>query len=50
LIISRGDPLVFVSTPVSAALLTLAVGALILLALPAIRRRREEVFVDEDEA
>ena len=44
LIISRGDPTVFVTRPISAALLVVAVGALVLAVLPAIRRRREVVF------
>jgi putative tricarboxylic transport membrane protein len=49
LIISRGDPSVFVSRPISAVLLLLAVGALIIAVLPAIRRRREVVFSEEEE-
>jgi putative tricarboxylic transport membrane protein len=47
LIISRGDPTVFVTRPISAALMALAVGALILAVLPAISRRREVVFQEE---
>ncbi len=49
LIISRGDPSIFISTPVSAAFLGLAVIAFVLTLLPAIRRKREEVFVEEDD-
>ena len=49
LIISRGDPGIFIERPVSAVLLLLATAALVLAVLPAIRRRREEVFVEEDE-
>ncbi len=49
LIISRGDATVFVTRPLSATLLILAVGVLILTVLPAIRRKREVVFAgDED--
>ena len=48
LIISRGDPAIFIERPVSAALLALAAGALVLAILPAIRQKREEVFVEED--
>jgi putative tricarboxylic transport membrane protein len=48
LIISRGDPTVFVTRPISAALLTFAVVALVVAVLPAIRRRREEVFQEEE--
>jgi TctA family transporter len=36
LIISRGDPSVFVSRPISLALLVLAAAAIIVAALPAI--------------
>jgi TctA family transporter len=38
---------VFVTRPISAALLLVAVGALILAVLPAISRRREVVFQEE---
>jgi TctA family transporter len=48
LIISRGDPMTFVERPVSAALLLIAAAALALAILPAIRRRREVVFKEED--
>jgi TctA family transporter len=49
LIISRGDFTTFIERPVSAALLAIAVAALVLAILPAVRRKREEVFVEEDE-
>ena len=49
LIISRGDLTTFVDRPVSAVLLAIAVGALVLAILPAIRQKREVVFADEDE-
>jgi TctA family transporter len=49
LIISRGDPMIFLTRPISATLLALAVAALVLAVLPAIRRQREVVFTgDED--
>ena len=48
MIISRGDPMTFVDRPISAGLLALAVVAIGLSLLPAIRRKREEVFVEED--
>ncbi|MDT0353011.1 tripartite tricarboxylate transporter permease [Pseudonocardia charpentierae] len=47
LIISRGDPSVFVSRPISLALLVLAAVAVVVAALPAIRRRREVVFAED---
>jgi TctA family transporter len=48
LLISRGDPSVFVTEPISATLLVLAVGVLIITVLPAIRRKREVVFTEVD--
>ena len=49
LIISRGDLTTFVERPVSAILLAIAVAALVLAILPAIRQKREVVFAEEDE-
>ena len=48
LIISRGDPSVFLTRPISAALLALAVAALVVAVLPTIRKRREEVFAEDE--
>ncbi|MEU4541017.1 tripartite tricarboxylate transporter permease [Streptosporangium sp. NPDC023825] len=48
LIISRGDASVFLTRPISAVLLALAVAALVVAVLPAIRRRREVVFTEEE--
>ncbi|HEV7276701.1 MAG TPA: tripartite tricarboxylate transporter permease [Devosiaceae bacterium] len=48
MIISRGDATVFFTRPISATLLALALLAVVLAMLPAIRRRRDEVFVEED--
>ncbi|GLQ54270.1 tripartite tricarboxylate transporter permease [Devosia nitrariae] len=48
MIISRGDPSVFVTRPISATLLALALLAVVIAVLPSIRRKREEVFVEED--
>jgi TctA family transporter len=47
LIISRGDPSVFVSRPISLALLVLAAAAVVVAMLPAIRRKREVVFAED---
>jgi TctA family transporter len=44
MIISRGDPSVFATRPISAVLLLLAAAALVVAVLPAVRRRREVVF------
>jgi putative tricarboxylic transport membrane protein len=48
MIISRGDPMIFIERPISATLLGLAVAAVIVAVLPNIRRKRKEVFVEED--
>ncbi|TKT79062.1 tripartite tricarboxylate transporter permease [Aquamicrobium sp. LC103] len=48
MIISRGDPSVFLTRPISATLLALAAVVLVIVFLPSIRRKREEVFVEED--
>ena len=48
MIISRGDATVFLTRPISATLLGLAVLAVIIAVLPSIRRKRKEVFVEED--
>ena len=42
--LSRGSPMVFVERPISALLLALAVALLVILVLPAVKRKREEVF------
>jgi putative tricarboxylic transport membrane protein len=48
MIISRGDPSVFLTRPISAGLLIAAVAVLVITFLPAIRKKREEVFQEED--
>ena len=48
MIISRGDPSVFVSRPISATLLAIAALVLIVVLLPSVRRKRDEVFVEEE--
>ena len=49
MIISRGDPSVFLTRPISAGFMIASILMLVLLALPALRKKREEVFVEEDE-
>ncbi|MFS8035647.1 tripartite tricarboxylate transporter permease [Xanthobacter sp. AM11] len=44
MLISRGDPLVFVSRPISAILLALAAAALVVVLLPSVQKTREEAF------
>lgn len=48
MIISHGDPTVFLRRPISAGLLAAAAAALIVAVLPAIRRKRKDVFQEED--
>jgi TctA family transporter len=47
LLLSRGDPTVFVTRPISMTLLVAAVIMLLVVALPMVRRKREEAFVEE---
>ncbi|OYU18830.1 MAG: hypothetical protein CFE34_08390, partial [Rhodobacteraceae bacterium PARR1] len=48
MILGRGDPTVFVTRPISAVLLALTVAVLVVVLLPTIRRKRDEVFVEGD--
>ncbi len=48
LTISQGDATVFLTRPVSLTLLILAVLAFVIAVLPAVRRKREVVFEEED--
>jgi putative tricarboxylic transport membrane protein len=48
MLLSRGSPAIFYERPISAALLTIAGLMLLASLLPAIARRRQEVFVDEN--
>ena len=44
LVISRGDPMVFVERPISAVLLAMTVAVIALIILPQFRKTREEAF------
>jgi TctA family transporter len=44
LVISRGDPIIFVERPVSLVLLLMAVGLVALIVLPSFRKTREDAF------
>src|ERR1700720_616300 len=46
MLIARGDATVFFTRPISAVLLSIAIILLVIAALPKIRRRRDEVFVE----
>jgi TctA family transporter len=50
MLLSRGDPTVFVdpvNRPISFSFLLAAIVLLVVIALPNIRKKREEVFVEE---
>ncbi len=47
MLLSRGDATVFFTRPLSASLLAVAALLLVIIALPAIRKKREEAFVEE---
>jgi putative tricarboxylic transport membrane protein len=44
--LSRGDPVIFLERPISAAMLALAVLAMLAVVLPAVRATRERAFVE----
>ena len=46
MLLSRGDPLVFFTKPISAGFLIASIILLIILLLPNIRKKREEAFVE----
>jgi putative tricarboxylic transport membrane protein len=48
MLLSRGDPLVFFQRPISAGFLIVALAMLAVIALPAIRKKREEAFAGDD--
>jgi putative tricarboxylic transport membrane protein len=46
MLIARGDATVFFTRPISAGLMLVAISLLVVAALPMIRKRRDEVFVE----
>jgi TctA family transporter len=46
--LGRGDPTVFLTRPISLTLILLTVAVLLVVLLPQVRRKRAEVFVEED--
>jgi len=44
LLLSRGDPAVFVTRPISATLLVISLVLIVIVAAPAVKKRREEAF------
>ena len=47
MLLSRGDPTVFLTRPISATMLAAAVLLVVIIALPNIRKKREEAFTEE---
>jgi putative tricarboxylic transport membrane protein len=47
MMLSRGDPTIFFQRPISALLLVLAIGSLLIVLLPSVSKKREEVFREE---
>jgi TctA family transporter len=47
LLLSRGDPTVFFTRPISAVMLSIAAVLLLIIVAPSIRRKREEAFQEE---
>lgn len=44
MLLSRGDPIVFLTKPISGTFLVLSVLLIVILALPSLRKKREEAF------
>ena len=47
MLLSRGDPFVFFQRPISAVLLILAILALVIVLIPSVSKKREDVFREE---
>jgi TctA family transporter len=47
MLLSRGDPMVFLQRPISLGLLIVTAILLVLMALPNLRKAREEAFQEE---
>ncbi|HEV8255447.1 MAG TPA: tripartite tricarboxylate transporter permease [Casimicrobiaceae bacterium] len=48
LLLSKGDPMVLITRPISATMLVLAALALVMVLTPALRKKREEAFHEEE--
>jgi TctA family transporter len=46
LLLSRGDPMVFLTRPISATLLVVSLLLIIIVVSPAIAKKREEAFAE----
>jgi TctA family transporter len=47
MLLSRGDPMTFLTKPISAGFIIASVILLVIVALPTIRKKREEAFVEQ---
>jgi TctA family transporter len=47
MLLSRGDPMILVERPISAGLLAVAVIAIVIVSIPAIRMKRDEALVED---
>jgi len=47
MLLSRGDPMTFVTKPISAGFIIASVILLVIVALPALRKKRDEAFVEQ---
>jgi len=48
LLLSKGNPMVLVTRPISATMLVMAALVMVSVMLPVLRKKREEVFVEDD--
>ena len=48
LLMARGDWSVFITRPIAATMIAVAIGLMVMIALPAISKKRETVFVEQD--
>ncbi len=46
LLLSKGDPMIFLTRPISAVMLGLSLAAIVVVLTPAIRKKREETFAE----
>jgi len=47
MLLSRGDPMTFITKPISAGFIIASLILLVIVALPALRKKREEVFAED---
>ena len=47
MLLSRGDPSVFLTRPLSLTMLLMALAMIVIISLPAISKKREATFVEE---